>query len=74
MKIVKTFVIVIVLALFADIDLAEERLYEIGQRLEEEEPKAAARERNLCFVLKVDRKTSEQEFIKIQDWSKICMR
>ena len=44
MKIVKTFVIVIVLALFADIDLAEERLYEIGQRLEEEEPKAAARE------------------------------
>ena len=41
MKIVKTFVIVIVLALFADIDLAAERLYEIGQRLEEEEPKAA---------------------------------
>ena len=73
MKIVKTFVIVIVLVLFADIDLAEERLYEIGQRLEEEEPKAA-RERNLCFVLKVDRKTSEQEFIRIQDWSKICMR
>ena len=73
MKIVKTFVIVIVLALFADIDLAEERLYEIGQRLEEEEPKAAW-ERNLCFVLKVDWKTSEQEFIRIQDWSKICMR
>ena len=61
MKMVKTFVIVVVL--FGDIVLAQERVYEIGQRLEEEGPKAAL-ERNLCFVLKVDWKTSKPEFIK----------
>ena len=66
-------VIVIILVSFAVIVLAQQRVYEIGQRLEEGEPKAAL-ERNLCFVLKVDWKTSEPEFIRTQDWSKICMR
>ena len=56
-------VIVIILVSFAVIVLAQQRVYEIGQRLEEGEPKAAL-ERNLCFVLKVDWKTSEPEFIR----------
>ena len=68
-----SFVIVTILVSFAVIVLAQQRVYEIGQRLEEGEPKAAL-ERNLCFVLKVDWKTSEPEFIRTQDWSKICMR
>ena len=65
-------VIVIILVSFAVIVLAQQRVYEIGQRLEEGEPKAAL-ERNLCFVLKVDWKTSEREFIRPRDWSTICM-